>query len=453
MTVKDHLAVRKVLEEAGNVKLCLAGHDHPGLFHEDEHRIHYWTDQACLFCLGEPEVAGLVLRLFADRAEIQKLNDDTVHLVPYSPMQPAADSAEVGKGASKGAGKHKQERRHHTGARIPMVFDMEPGADPDDVLTLLFLAAHPNVDLKAVTLSSKGEGNSVDLVRWILKKVGLENVRVGAEDWPKNMNLVCQSVANDAFFRENFGEAKTFKTSESDCEDAKLVLLEECDDQTTLVTGGPLTNLAAALEMDAFRLGRLVAQGGFAGDGVVPKELQKVKKLHAEGQRYFHTTNFGLDPEAAHKALASEKIGHRICVSKNVCHQTLYDNSAQGWHGLVKEAVKATNQKMGPQSVRFKALDLMANAMTNYLKGNPRGKKLHDPLALAVALDHSVCTLAEVTLDSREKGKAWGSSLSPESGTWISIDYDEGKFRKTLLQLDAASGSDEKTGKQKSKKK
>merc|ERR1712039_442169 len=212
-------------------------------------------------------------------------------------------------------------------------------------------------------------------------------------------------------------------------------------------------NLAAALDMDGFKgLGRLVAQGGFAGDGVVPKELQKAEKLHKEGQRYFHTTNFGLDPEAASKALASEKIGYRICVSKNVCHQTLYDGSATGWHTLVKEAVRATNQKMGSQSVRFRALDLMKDAMSNYLKGNPRGKKLHDPLALAVALDQSVCALVEVTLDSREKGKAWGSTLYPGSGTWISIDYDESKFRRTLLQLDAPSEPDEQQGRRKSKK-
>merc|ERR1719313_2668877 len=56
---------------------------------------------------------------------------------------------------------------------------------------------------------------------------------------------------------------------------------------------------------------------------------------------------------------------------------------------------------------------------------------IHDPLALAVALDESVCALAEVELGTQ--GDLWGCWPSPGSGTWISVDYDEAKFRATLL--------------------
>merc|ERR1712151_491686 len=49
--------------------------------------------------------------------------------------------------------------------------------------------------------------------------------------------------------------------------------------------------------------------------------------------------------------------------------------------------------------------------------------------------DESVSTLAEVELGSRgPKDDEWGSWLSPGSGTWISVDYDEAKFKRTLLQ-------------------
>merc|ERR1711933_1962 len=75
----------------------------------------------------------------------------------------------------------------------------------------------------------------------------------------------------------------------------------------------------------------------------------------------------------------------------------------------------------------------MHKAMSKYL-AEKGGKKIHDPLALAVALDESVCTLAEVELDSRgPKDDEWGCWLSQGSGTWISVDYDEAKFRRTLL--------------------
>jgi len=84
--------------------------------------------------------------------------------------------------------------------------------------------------------------------------------------------------------------------------------------------------------------------------------------------------------------------------------------------------------------MRERALGLMHNAMTDYLghqKGCKSGKMIHDPLALAVALDEGVCTLVEVELGTEEN--RWGSWLCQGSGTWISVDYDETKFRETLL--------------------
>jgi len=69
--------------------------------------------------------------------------------------------------------------------------------------------------------------------------------------------------------------------------------------------------------------------------------------------------------------------------------------------------------------------------MSAYLRHRGE-KKLHDPLALAVALDESVCVLAEVSV-FRDRG-GWGSRLTPGSGTWISIDYDHGKFQSVLLR-------------------
>ena len=55
-------------------------------------------------------------------------------------------------------------------AMIDMVFDMET-QDPDDFLCLLFLASHPRVRLKAVTLVP-GSQEQVGLVRWALERLG-----------------------------------------------------------------------------------------------------------------------------------------------------------------------------------------------------------------------------------------------------------------------------------------
>merc|ERR1711924_143270 len=69
--------------------------------------------------------------------------------------------------------------------------------------------------------------------------------------------------------------------------------------------------------------------------------------------------------------------------------------------------------------------------MDAYLKRQPGGKKLHDPLALAAAPDETVCQYSEVQMFV-QKGQ-WGARPSLGSNTWISIDYDAQKFQKTLL--------------------
>jgi len=123
-------------------------------------------------------------------------------------------------------------------------------------------------------------------------------------------------------------------------------------------------------------------------------------------------------------------------VSKNVCHRTLYDLLPDGWHARGAKALKAPKAPGTQGARRLKALEIMHGEMSNYLANGKSGKMIHDPLALAVALDESVCTLAEVKLSP--EGDNWGCKPSHGSGIWISIDYDEDKFKSTLLQDERA---------------
>jgi len=149
------------------------------------------------------------------------------------------------------------------------LFDMNTG-DPDDILTLLFLCSHPAVDLRAVTITP-GSEEQVALVRWILQEMGMTGVRLGAQEWPKNKT---KSVNLTTSFYRSFGRQFQGKPV---CESASEVLRDCCGENVTLVTGGPLHNLGAALQWNDFRLGRWVAQGGFAGEGVVPRDMQMDK--------------------------------------------------------------------------------------------------------------------------------------------------------------------------------
>ena len=69
---------------------------------------------------------------------------------------------------------------------IELVWDMETG-DPDDFLTLLWLADHPRVNLRAVTVTP-GSRAQIGVVRWGLRALGRGDVPVGAYnlDHPKD---------------------------------------------------------------------------------------------------------------------------------------------------------------------------------------------------------------------------------------------------------------------------
>ena len=62
--------------------------------------------------------------------------------------------------------------------KVQVCYDMET-QDPDDFLCLLFLASHPRVRLKAVTLVP-GSEQQIGLVRWALQQLGLSDVAIGA---------------------------------------------------------------------------------------------------------------------------------------------------------------------------------------------------------------------------------------------------------------------------------
>jgi hypothetical protein len=205
----------------------------------------------------------------------------------------------------------------------------------------------------------------------------------------------------------------------SDAEPAAEVLVRECDENTTLLTGAPPKNLGAAIERGGLTLGRWVAQGGFAGEGVVPPERQLAK---FRGMRICQTYNFNGAPKAVFAALAESGIRSRYFVSKNVCHGVVYDKAMHAAVGAVKDDSLA--------------LRLIWKGMKAYLRRHPKGKKFHDPLAACCAIDQTIGEWAEVEL-FRELGGwgvrgGWGTRLSPGSGQFIITGYDHQRFVDVL---------------------
>lgn len=293
-----------------------------------------------------------------------------------------------------------------TTTRRPFVWDMET-SDPDDFMTLLLLLGHPRVDLRAVTITP-GTPEQVGLVRWALHALG-RDIPVGARDLDHGKQCV------SAWHYKAYGEIAASR----DAEPAAELLLRVLDRDTTLVTGAALKNLGAALrrvdaEQREFLLGRLFIQGGFAGAGVVPPELQLAK---FKGRVTCPSFNLNGDPKSALLAVSHPKIGERRLVAKNVCHGVVYD--------------AALHERVAAARERSPSLALIWRGMQRYLADHPGGKIFHDPLAACCAIDPAIATWAEVEV-YRERGE-WGSRLSPGSGTQIIVDHDREAFLAVLL--------------------
>jgi len=278
-------------------------------------------------------------------------------------------------------------------------------ADPDDIFTLCMLSTHDKVNLVAVTVTP-GTKHQIGVVKHILSKVQ-KHIPVGSKN--KDHDKECVS----AFHFNWLGKIPPAEPDGTGNEILYNALQEYPD--LTIVCGAALGNIGALLRKneDAV-ISKIVVQGGFAGDNIMPPELVLEK---FKGKITCPTFNLNGDVESALKVLSSDKILQRIFVSKNVCHGVVYDTAMHDF------MVNHKGKNLG--------LDLLIDGMSFYLKKKPGGKAFHDPLAACVAINKDVCKFESVEL-YRHKGE-WGSRRSETPNAEISIQVDMEVFRQTIV--------------------
>ena len=297
-------------------------------------------------------------------------------------------------------------------------FAMETG-DPDDVIALLWLIAHPQITLRGIAVS-KGSANQVGYLRMLLRKINdsipLPDIPVGPVSPETKKDHLSHGIVKMFGFTD-------FTPSEYGERGVNLLsTFLEVYPQCTVLTGGPLTVIQECLERNPeLKIYNLVTQGGFAGARCVAKEhqLEKFRDVVAIG-----TWNFNTDIKAAKYVLQSDRILHKRFVSKDVCHGVVWTNEI---HTAVSQAL----QKPGVHP----AWQIMYDGMDQYRSRPHRlPKKLHDPLAALCIVNPKVCEFMEVEIESTRGG--WGSYPKKGTNNWISVQLHMDLFTQGFLTFE-----------------
>src|SRR5256712_16186 len=295
----------------------------------------------------------------------------------------------------------------------PILIDTDPGID--DALALLFAWNSPEIQVEAITTVA---GNvPVDIANTNLqrllalrKPVPRPLVAAGASG-PLARAL---TTATRYHGEDGLGDLPDWPGVEpaTASPDAVSVIVDAArrhGRELTLVALGPLTNLALALKEDAAavgRVGRVVAMGGAVD---VPGNVTPTAEF-----------NMHVDPEAAHRVLAA-----RLPLE-------LVPLDATRQAVLPRAGMRAALARSpGPLASRIQAFSERAFRIAH--GDGSQGMALHDPLAVAVAVDPSLAKWEAMRLAIGPDGETLRASGAPNCRVAKGVGGD--RFLRPFLDV------------------
>lgn len=276
-----------------------------------------------------------------------------------------------------------------------VIFDMETG-DPDDLITLLMLLNNPDINLKAVTCY-EGSPVQIGLIEHV---IGLSGKKVPVSGW----NSENKELNN--YYAEVVG---TWEPKSSKITPVEL-LTQELTEDTYLLTGAPLTNIAAFLKQNPDKLiEKMTTQGGYLGD-LVPEEKRLEKFKNRKSIRTYNLTN---DTDAFSTINYSDQIVDLTYVTKDLCHGFLY----------LPEIHETISFKNDPVS------QLLKKAL-GYYASKKVAKAMHDPLAMLFMLYPEIGQRIPINMSFtiEKKHKVFSSVAGHENSfTFGLVEYDYDK--------------------------
>ncbi|MBV7295552.1 nucleoside hydrolase [Corynebacterium sp. TAE3-ERU12] len=277
---------------------------------------------------------------------------------------------------------------------MKLILDLDTGID--DALAIAYAAGSPDAELIGITgtygnvLMKDGLANALS----VLDLLGLKNVPV----YPGEPHALTKDdfevLEISAFIHgaDGIGEAEIDKSNRTPEETSAVdFLLEQTKlhDDLTIVATGPMTNLAAALRRDPSFAERanIVIMGGAL---TVPGNVNA-----------WTEANINQDPEAADELLRSG--ANVTMVGLDVTLRTLLttQHTAQ-WRELGTAGTFLAEMT----DYYIRAYDTTAPHLG--------GCGLHDPLAVAVALDPSLVTTLDLALKVDTEGPTRGRTIGDE---------------------------------------
>src|SRR4029453_14818556 len=265
-----------------------------------------------------------------------------------------------------------------------IVLDTDIGTDVDDALALALALASPEVELVAVTTVSGDTMVRARIAARLLALAGRRDVAVHAGC------VKALAVPGGFAWFGHEGEGLLDGTPDPIAADPAvdaLLRLFRGDDTLELVSVGPLTNLAVALERDpsfARRVGQLTVMGGWLRGAVIGGNIL---------------------PPAVDYNLCSDAVAATRVLSAGIPARLVSaDPTVQVW--LTDADVAGLDGAGSPlQRALARAVRIWAPIQQRLFAGlgaplaSDNAAFLHDPLALACVYDESFCTMEDLAIE------------------------------------------------------
>ena len=317
--------------------------------------------------------------------------------------------------------------------RVPLILDVDTGID--DALALLYACASPEADLVAVTcLSGNAVARDVQRnTRAILELAGRGDVEVAVgREVPlvRALEITPETHGPHGIGYADLPEPRA-PLSTRFAPDLIVAEARRRPGEITLVTLGPLTNLAIAVLMEPrlpHLLRRWIAMGGAFR---VPGNTTPTTEW-----------NIHCDPEAAKMALAAWQAA--IVADPGVPRAVLLGLDVTERARMWPEDVAALAARAGTDNPIVRFVD---DALRWYFEFHARydgfhGAFVHDPLVTAVALDPGLARLESVAVDvDASGGLADGQTIADWRGHWgrspnadVAVEVDSVEFLRRLVE-------------------